>query len=235
MPHDELCIICGINPSAGPLWILSLSDLDQVAHDIASEIKEGRNAEDYSKIQGIVRDALASSCSADAFRLDYVAKWKPDGMADWFAFRRCVAIGHFDGDLGGAKVLKDAQTGSVTVPSGRGVEVRRVFYYMSDRFDHKLLDLEEDEYGELWDMEEEAMSRITVYEGNPNFFTSEGCYHYLQAWLDLNTMPPRARAFPTDDTPLTFGGEFYEVVNSRRAVRGKPSTFLTRTINADPH
>jgi hypothetical protein len=219
---DQLCIICGISPYAGPRRLRY--DLDKVAQDITSEIASATVDQVDSKrndeILNIVREGLSSTFSDNERNLGYVPEWKPAGVSDWFAFRRCVAIGHFDGEFGTATVLKDEKDGSVKIPGGRNVEVRLVDGFNSAWFAQKLMGLEEDADGEIVEVEQEAISGILDYNGNPNFFTSEGCYHYIRAWLDFDGMPPRTRAFPMESTPLTFGGEFYEIINSSYAVRG---------------
>ena len=223
MGWDQLCIICGICPDAGPLRLLSPYDLDKTTHNITSEITSAMDPK-HDEILNIVREGLSSTFSDDERRLGYIPEWKPTGVSDWFAFRRCIAIGHFD-EGGMATVLKDEKDGSFKVPSGRNVEVRLVDGFNSIGFGHKLIGLAEDADGDITEMVEEVHSNILDHDGSPNFFTSEGCYHYLRAWLDLDGMPPRTRAFPMDSTPLTFGGEFYEIVNSRHAVRGDDLPF----------
>jgi hypothetical protein len=54
-----------------------------------------------------------------------------------------------------------------------------------------------------------------------NIFVSEGCYHYLHAWIDWEVLPPRNNAFPSDPAPLPFGPELYEIVNSAEGLRGE--------------
>ena len=227
MCREELCIICGINPLAGPLWLLLSSDVDGVTQDIVSEI-EPIDGEHHDELVNIVREALSSSCSANELHLGYIPKWRPAGVTEWFAFRRCVAIGSFDSasvsdyedrDFGRAVVLHDANTEGFKIPSGKKVEVRCVDYYSHPWFECHFMGLAEGAYGDVEEVEDCLTSQVSEYEGNPNFFTSEGCYHYLQAWLDFDGMPPRSRAFPAECVPLSFGGEFYEVVNSRYAVR----------------
>lgn len=240
MGSIQLCIICGISPSAGPLWLLFRDRLDKVTYDITSEITLARDGKEYDEMLNIVREGLSSTFSNNERHLGYIPEWKPAGVVDWFAFRRCVAIGHFDGhfdgQFGGATLFQDENDGSFKVPSGRNVEVRVVDSYRSRTgcFENKLIGLAEDEYGNVVEMQEEVTSHVTAYDGSPNFFTSEGCYHYLQAWLDLDGMPPRTRAFPMESTPITFGGEFYEIVNARHAVRGKVLCFLACMRDADP-
>jgi hypothetical protein len=236
MPHDELCVICGISPSGGPLWLLLKNDLEQVSHDIASEITSTKDGKEHDEMLDIVREALSSSFADDERQINYIPKWRPPGLTDWFAFQRCVAIGHFDGEVGGATLLHDESTGSVKVPSGKKAEARLVNYFSGGQwFDYKLNGLAEDQYGDIIEMEEELASRVTAYGHHPNFFTSEGCYHYLQAWLDLERMPPRTLAFPMESDPLTFNGEFYEIVNSRHGGRGNIYFDLVCTTNTDSH
>ncbi|KAF8903674.1 hypothetical protein CPB84DRAFT_1677885 [Gymnopilus junonius] len=47
-----------------------------------------------------------------------------------------------------------------------------------------------------------------------NFFLSEGCFHYLEAWLDFSSLPKTQH-----DQYLSFAGELYEVLNSREEGR----------------
>ncbi|KAF8154075.1 hypothetical protein B0H34DRAFT_625295, partial [Crassisporium funariophilum] len=47
-----------------------------------------------------------------------------------------------------------------------------------------------------------------------NFWVSEGCFHYLQAWIDFARLPAASH-----NRKLSFSGELYEVVNSRETGR----------------
>jgi len=68
---------------------------------------------------------------------------------------------------------------------------------------------------------EKIRSECTPYDGNPNFFVLEGCYRYLEAWLDWDSLPPRSVAFPNDAEPMSIASELYEIVNSREEPRGQ--------------
>lgn len=50
-------------------------------------------------------------------------------------------------------------------------------------------------------------------QGFGNFFVCTRCYVLLQAWLDVPA--------PSHNRTLSFAGEFYEVVNSRKHGRGR--------------
>lgn len=223
---DELCIICGICAYGGPLELFhhETYELNSLSNQISSEITSSNEGKAYEEVFTIIRDALFLSFPEDEGKLDYVPiyQWKPDGISDWSGFTKCVAIGHFNDPegTGGPVFLRDAI--SVKVPNGREVEARRVRSYRSAWFEMVVNGImAENEDGEMEEVKEKTMSQISSKDDNPNFFVSEGCHHYIQAWLNLQGFPPRSHAFPSDPAPLTFDGEFYEVVNSQKAARGE--------------
>ncbi|KAH7928587.1 hypothetical protein BV22DRAFT_1058536 [Leucogyrophana mollusca] len=60
---------------------------------------------------------------------------------------------------------------------------------------------------------------------NPNFFVSEGCYRYLEAWVGIDGLPLRNAHVP-HTRGLSFAGELYEIVNSRMEQRDRSHGLL---------
>jgi hypothetical protein len=65
---------------------------------------------------------------------------------------------------------------------------------------------------------EPATTNASVLRGSSNFFCLYKPYFYLQAWINRDSLPPRQVAFPLEPD-MTFEGEFYEIVHSRRKER----------------
>lgn len=220
---DEVCIICGISPSAdpqgsGPSWLFTHWDGQQGAEfaKIVAEVVS-INGGDSIETLAIVSDALLRDIYENNDTIDLLRKVMP-GLCDWSGFKRCMAIGQF-GDDGEATREGDDEN----FPDGRQVEVRLVEGFDSASF-NKVLKV--DDRGE--EKAEFAYSWCGAFEGNPNLFTSEGCYHYLHAWIDWSTLPPRKQAFPSDPAPLPFGAELYEIVNSQKMLRSENLAHLPR-------
>ncbi|EIW78300.1 hypothetical protein CONPUDRAFT_138635 [Coniophora puteana RWD-64-598 SS2] len=71
---------------------------------------------------------------------------------------------------------------------------------------------------------EERRERITSHTSarfpNPNFFVSEACYRYIEAWISWDALPvqnPDVQHTPS----LDMAGELYEIVNSRTKQRDR--------------
>jgi hypothetical protein len=69
------------------------------------------------------------------------------------------------------------------------------------------------------DGEYEDTETDTTAWNTSNFFCLRAPYHYLQCWLDRESLPPRQTAFPLEPD-MSFEGEFYEVVNYMAGGRG---------------
>jgi hypothetical protein len=142
----------------------------------------------------------------------------PPGLGSWPHFDRAIAIGFFD-YLGLCRPRYCDDEGNVHIPGGREVEVRRVHTNNEGGwFDYIVT--ESSNGSERW---EKATSYCSPLQENPNFFVLEGCYKYLNAWLDWDGLTPRNVAFPNDVEPMSLASEFYEIVNSRAEIR---SAFL---------
>jgi len=149
------------------------------------------------------------------------SNWQPNGLGDWAGFQTCIAVGYFhrdarkyyygDGELGWHDLY------NARFMDGKDVEVFRVRDGESGHFD-TIVVTNEDGVTET-DVPVDAQmaifcSSMGTHE-NPNFFLSEGCYRYLEAWVDFQSLPSRSLGFPSDPAPMTFAGELYEIINSR--------------------
>jgi hypothetical protein len=226
---DEVCIICGISPSAdpqgsGPSWLFAQWE-GQQSKDLVEIVAEvvSINGDDSIETLAIVSDALLRSIYENSGTIDLLRKVMP-GLCDWSGFKRCIAIGQFNDD-GEATREGDDEISHANIPDGRQVEVRLVEGFDSASF-NKILKV--DDQGE--EKAEFAYSYCGAFEANPNIFTSEGCYHYLHAWIDWTALPPRKQAFPSDPAPLTFGAELYEIVNSQEMLRGEACRILADLV-----
>ncbi|KAF8883076.1 hypothetical protein CPB84DRAFT_194171 [Gymnopilus junonius] len=138
---------------------------------------------------------------------------------------QCIAIGHFKEDGDTPHEIVQTDTGCVRrIPDGKDVETGLVTDTDCGEFRfvvHRKLD----EDGNIIETKEEKLSRTGSSNyihrelareeiSTGNFFLSEGCFHYLQAWLDYCRVPK-----PHHDRKLTFSGELFEIVNSRKEGR----------------
>lgn len=203
---DDICIICGTCPMAiGPHWLLPWLGLKDECAAIAAEVVS-INGDNFDETLGIVSGALPPPNYKDDETIAHLREVMP-GLCDWPGFERCVAIGQFD-SMGEATVLHGELN---SIPDGRLVEVRLVEDYNRGTFKKMLNAVQEDA----------AVEFVDSQCGDPNIFVSEGCYHYLHAWIDWEALPPRKNAFPSDPAPLPFGAELYEIVNSAEGLRGE--------------
>jgi hypothetical protein len=218
---DEVCIVCGISPgsdlkTSGPCWLLTKWGGWREKHvpKVSAEVVAVIDA-DFDETLAIVSEAFSLDFYEDYQAIHRLRDVMP-GLGDWSGFKRCMAIGQFDSDGGATQI--DDESGSFRVPNGRQVVVRLVEDYSCPNFGTTLKVVEGDakeDWGEF------VYSHCSAFEGNPNFFVSEGCYHYLHAWIDWAALPPRKQAFPLDPAPLPFGAELYEIVNSKEDLRGE--------------
>ena len=224
MGWDEVCIVCGICPSsdlgkAGPRWLLDNYYGEEEYLNITAEVVAINN-DDFEETLAIVSEALSLPIYEDDETIHRLRKVMP-GLCDWSGFKRCVAIGQFDGE---GTTLVDDGSGYCRIPDGRQVEVRLVDGFRAGTFRWVI---KEKQDGVTEELEEysECSAYMSIFgergHGQPNFFVTEGCYHYLQAWIDWAALSPRKRAFPSDPTPLSFGAELYEIVNSEEDLRGE--------------
>lgn len=202
---DELCLLCGVY--CGPCDLLSQYGVDDVAKGIAAEIRPGDQ-----ELVNIVKDALqASLAPAGHPILTYTPQWLPEGMGNGGYSRPIwMAVGCFN-EHGESPIRGDL------IPDARHVQVRRV------------RDGDGGDFGELLvtrdgkEVEEHTYTVCSAKreEGVPNFFLCERCYSYLENWLDWESLPPRSGSLPSEGEALTFASELYDLVNSRKARRGK--------------
>jgi hypothetical protein len=215
MGHNELCLLSGLRPGGGPSHLLlpGHHDIDSGVQIMADEIKEISETTPLQvDLLSILRESLTLATDDDSGDHTWYNE-KPPGLTDWSYFDISIAIGHFDGELGCCKAYyHNAKKGSARVPSGRNVELRRVYSDIESAcFDHVVTEASA----------EEMDSDCTTFRGNPNFFVLEGCYRYLEAWLDRDGLPPRSIAFPSDAEPMSIASELYEIVNTREQPRCK--------------
>lgn len=216
---DELCLLCGVSP----IPPTAVYDDPGNAEDLADKLVEYDSSllDDMKMKKETLTDLLEKALEAEyPDGLDWYTRpgWRWDGFMD------CVAIGHFraDGDTPHHIVLTDAGY-TRKIPDGMDVETRLVTKAMCGEFGaviHRKLDKD----GNMTETEEEMLSRTGARNylyheldeiSTGNFFLSEGCYHYLQHWLDYSRIPK-----PSHDRQLSFAGELFEIVNSRKEGRG---------------
>ena len=213
MGHNELCLLSGLRPGGGPSHLLEDYNMDRVVQEIAGEIKAISETTPLDLLS-ILRESLALAASYNL----YDSIWeneKPPGLTEWSYFDISIAIGYFDGELGCCKAYNhNFKTGAAHAPGGRNVELRRVCSDVEGAwFEHVV--------AEASVVGCEMRSDCRTFWGNPNFFVLEGCYRYLEAWLDRDGLPPRSVAFPDDAEPMSIASELYEIVNSREQPRCK--------------
>jgi hypothetical protein len=121
-----------------------------------------------------------------------------------------MAIDQFDSE--GEATL---EPGSRRLPDGRQVEVR-----LMEGYDCAYSSLRVKEELDF------CPSNCMVSEGSPNVFVSQGCYHAWLDWAALPRLPPQKQAFPSVPTPLPFGAELYEIINSEEGLRGECLKFF---------
>lgn len=141
----------------------------------------------------------------------------PRGYGSKDYCRTCIGIGYWDehGDFNAYRKINKLST----VPDGREVDVIR----LRDSDGHggvfnTVVGLYIDASGK----EKEDYREIDCDPtDSPCIFLCEHCYHYLEAWIDFNALPERSYVFPNESEPLSFAGELYEVINSRKDKRSK--------------
>jgi len=220
MGHDELCLLSGIRPGGGPRNLLYQDSVDTVVAEMTDEIK-AISQTTPPDLHSILRESLVLAAHEDVGDYNEENAWKPPGLTQWPYFNTCIAIGYFDEFGCCTAVYHNEGTGAPRAPGGRDVELRRV-YTDQDRgwFDYVIT-------GDVGhEKRDKISSNCGAYNGNPNFFVLEGCYRYLEAWLDWESLPPRSMAFPDDAEPMNVASEFYEIVNTRERPRGEDLTYF---------
>lgn len=215
---DELCILCGVAASGGCSVLGSKYGFDEDVKRIANDIAPGDE-----DIRQIVRDMLRATFSDDTHNVGHSYPWRPEGMG----FQRynemlSVAIGHFD-EKG------ECEKRGKLIRDGRGAEVRRVDGLNGGDFT---------EVVRVVNRREKlvpALSICSVFGNTPNVALCEPCYHYMDAWLARQDLPPRCCAFPSDPEPMSLGEELYEIVNSQQELRGAFCVGPYRCIWSEGH
>jgi hypothetical protein len=136
--------------------------------------------------------------------------WIPEGFGKWEGFNTCVAIGQFDesGYPGMIDRPGDPRDEDWIIPYGCEIEVRRVREGHWQSFDTLVGD----------DSGVEGEEVECYYETHcvgANIWAHEGCYKYLEAWLN---QPPSWPAVYSKTSSLGFSlpGELYEIATSRK-------------------
>ena len=215
---DELCLLCGVY--GGPCDIVSRYGLDDVVKAIVSDIRP-----DDPELAEVIKDALLASLPPAQRTLGYAPEWLPAGMGNGgYSSGAWVAVGHFNAD-------GEAPLSGGRVPDGRGVQVRRVRDGDGGDFGELLVT---DKHGEEASENTYTVCSVRREEGRPNFFLCERCYAYLESWLDRESLPPSSRASGSD-CELPFASELYEIVNSRKAQRGKRGHYWAQPLTHPEH
>lgn len=215
---DELCVVCGVS-GGGPSELLSSYTLDTDSRKIASEIAVSDSTHTLSEdsLFAIVRDALEATITPRSLSR---ASWLPDGVGsgvevgpsfDFYNTWRCVAVGYFDRESGeGRAPVRDG-----LVPDGKHVRVRQVIDEYAGDFSRVVCTVATPSGREV-EVQREKLSMCAVVHGiQPNIRTCERCYYYLRNWVDTDSLPP-----PASNRKLSFAGELYETLNSRKMLRG---------------
>jgi hypothetical protein len=215
MGHDELCLLSGIRPGGGPQDLVHPYNLNRVVAEMTEEIKTISKSAP-SDLDTILRESLAFAAFPDVNCYNDGNIWKSLGLTQWPSFGTCIAIGYFDKFGRCAPVYYNEDNRTFRTPGGRDVELRRVDTYQDNGwFDYVIT-------GDTgYEKKERIGSDCTTVSDNPDFFVLEGCYRYLEAWLDWDSLPPRSVAFPDDAEPMSIPSEFYEIVNTREQPRSK--------------
>jgi hypothetical protein len=234
---DELCVVSGIRPGGHPWALFSPSDLEELSSTIANEVHVLTETHlDLSQLTSIVTEALTTFLPREAGGLsqyDGDVWWVPEGLFDWEGFDTSVAIGYFN-EMGECPIDTSGEMRKVDqneagefwpIPNGVGVEVRRVRQGDSGSFDVVVI---EDNNGKGGEWEEKRWSQCAAHVGieGPNFFVLEGCYRYLEMWLDPS-VPLSVPSQAAHGQSLPLAGEFYEIIHSRMHARRK-SLVLTQ-------
>ncbi|KIM79020.1 hypothetical protein PILCRDRAFT_10677 [Piloderma croceum F 1598] len=123
-----------------------------------------------------------------------------------------MTIGQFkfsedNSDIKGTAICQVDESGSLKVPDGWQVEVRLVDDY---------------DAGSFWKVLKENQDEASA---NPNCLSRKDA---ITTWIDWTALP---HAFLLDPAPLSFGAEFYEIVNSKEDIRDDITAVLTCTAS----
>ena len=211
MTHS-VCVICGHKPEYGPTVLCDEANCQDIAIAMAAEIGPLESTESgemlsQHTVEELIHSALKLSHTDSGLGSFFKTEW-----ARWQYFETAVAIGYFGPS-------RNVQEHNWT--DGRNIKVRRVRRLEDDDargpFDAVVI------ADPLAEDGERKIRRYTACQGiweNPNFFALEGPIRYLQEWIDWDSLPGRELGFPHDPAPMSFEGEFYEIVNTQRDRRG---------------
>lgn len=216
MTTHQLCVLCGIAPSGGCSFVTTADYVDRDTEKLVKEL--GSENQETRQIVRAMLEATDEPMADGTIGFPY--SWWPDGMGhERYNEMLHVAIGHFDED-------GVCEKRGELVRDGRDVELRRVDGYIGYADFDEVLRTVDGKEERVW-----AWSSCTVHDFNPNFMLCEPCFLYLEAWLVLEGLPPRSSAFPSHSPePLSFAGEFYEIVNSQKEERGESMLDFTFTF-----
>lgn len=227
----ELCVVSGIYPGSRPGMLIAPfpGELKKVTETIAGEVEaSGETNLGLSQLTFLVAEALKTTLPLENGGLtknDHDVWWIPYDLFKWHGFDTSIAIGHFDEngeykiDYSGEKRKIGPKNGNEIwpIPNGVGVEVRRV--RKSNEYGGFDVVVVEDDNVNGWEREQTQRTDCCA-RFSPNFFVLEGCYRYLEEWLDPSVSP----AVPTKTAhglSLPLAGELYEIIHSRKRDRSK--------------
>lgn len=204
MAWDEVCVLCGIRPLCGPVWLLPYVHEDTAAEakSIASEISSPADEATIATLHDLLqRKSLLGELPEleGRIRLGYSAD--------------CLAIGLFDAY---GTYVPCAHHGGSKHPTGDAVSVRRVHHDGS----HIFMDLVTVRDGQRHiENSRPSFCRSRVNPESFSIWVHLECGAYLEAWLQC-PLPPRIGRNGQSLAPLA---ELYELVNSQRdqPVRGE--------------
>ncbi|KAF9447896.1 hypothetical protein P691DRAFT_730601, partial [Macrolepiota fuliginosa MF-IS2] len=207
---DEVCLLCGISP-------VPPSELTPDPEGTTNALV-GSLLKAFPDILSEVDGELASEENLHTFLLDIIedADLEPGDLQQCGrAFCTCIAVGYFDDDGAVPRELADDPITKYRIPDGRFVTTRVVDDPSCGEFRSEVI-RRTNNVGEVVSEEADRMSRTGAYwqDGFGNFFLSECCYLYLEAWIDRARLPPM-----WDARVLSFEGELYEIINSRETGR----------------
>ena len=206
---DELCLLCGVAASGGPLCLFPSKDLADEIERIAQDVQDQEALSELTneEVEVIVRGCLDYVQTIHSqTRIFEKPGWVPDGTSE--GNRICLAIGHFGRE--GDPIIQNHR-----VLDGRGVEVREVCHGSCGSFNDDTKVVYE---GEILLFRHLNCSATT--QDNPNFFLCKHCFYYLLSWIPIHCdLPGAFRALSAANELTLFIGELYELVNSRKERR----------------
>jgi hypothetical protein len=217
---DEVCFLCGVTPS-GPSEFTDPDDnaeslTDALLKHFPDILPNIPTCKTQKELQAYLEEMFKKILEEfDDF----------NGLSD--AFRDCIAIGYFDDDGGAPREEVVDPEIKCLFPDGRFVTKRWVGEPSCGQFRTVYWNIapETGEMGELW----EEIGQLTrtgsiTQRGFGNFFLSECCFGFLEGWIERAALPPM-----WDERQLSFIGELWEIVNSRKSGRGEWHSFSSQT------